>query len=73
MTRKAPLYELNRQLTEEDFQTYRAALSCLQGNILKSHGREATINVFLTFKPDKQLEVKQFLAEFSQKVTSAFE
>ena len=73
MTRKAPLYRLDRQLTEEDFQTYRTALSCLQGNILKSHGRKATINVFLTFKPDKQVEVKRFLVEFSQKVTSAFE
>jgi len=73
MTRKIPLYRLNRQLTPKDFQTYRAALSCLQGNILKSHGREATVNVFLTFKPDKQVEVKRFLAEFSQKVTSAFE
>ena len=43
---KIPLYMLDRPLTSADLFTYCNELAALQGNILKSHGREATVSVF---------------------------
>jgi hypothetical protein len=47
-----PLFRLSRPLSSRDFTTYESALSRLQGNILKSHGREFAQHVFLTFRPE---------------------
>ncbi|MBC7804695.1 MAG: peroxidase [Akkermansiaceae bacterium] len=47
-------------------------LAHLQGNILKSHGRNHTVDLFLTFKPDYQGAVRRWLGDFSRRyVTSA--
>jgi Dyp-type peroxidase family len=68
---KIPLYMLDRPLTSADLFTYCKELAALQGNILKSHGREATVSVFLTFKPGKVKEVKQLIHNLAKSVTSA--
>ena len=53
-TNKVPLFLLGRPLGAADIRRYDRELAVLQGNILKSHGREATASVFLTFKPGKR-------------------
>ncbi|MGC4042685.1 MAG: hypothetical protein QM758_02655 [Armatimonas sp.] len=47
-------------------------LANLQGNILKSHGRSRTVNLFLRFAAGKEKEVKQWIGDFTRRyVTSA--
>jgi deferrochelatase/peroxidase EfeB len=55
------LFQLDRPRTDADRTTYSAELSQFHANILKPHGRKAAVHLFLTFKPGKQSEVKQFL------------
>ena len=63
-----PLFVLEEPLSPADLKTYKAALNDLQGNILKSHGRDAALHVFLTFKTRRQREARQFLGEFADKI-----
>src|SRR5690348_14045171 len=65
-----PLFQLDHPLTNADLKAYKADLSLLQGNILKTHGRGAAVHQFLTFHPRKQKEVKEFLRKFAGRVTS---
>jgi Dyp-type peroxidase family len=59
-------------LTQFPVDPTAAALTDLQGNILKGHGRQFTFHLFLSFKPNKQKEVRNWLADFSAAfVTSA--
>ncbi|MGB5768396.1 MAG: peroxidase, partial [Crocosphaera sp.] len=52
---------------------YRPLVRDLQGNIIKSHGRENAVHLFLKFKDDQQDQVKEWLGEFTRKyVTSAW-
>lgn len=47
-------------------------LQCLQGNILKGHGRTETINLFFTIDPTKALEMRRALRELANyHITSA--
>src|SRR5262245_24561369 len=69
--KRTPLFSLQRPLTDADLSTYAAELELLQGNILKSHGREAAVYVFLTFNEGKRKEAKAFIHEFADRVTSA--
>jgi Dyp-type peroxidase family len=72
MSAKKPLFQVDHPLTGVNVnRTYKTELSRLQGNILKSHGREAAVNLFLTFQPGKQAEAKHFLRKFAREVTSA--
>jgi Dyp-type peroxidase family len=74
MVYEIPLHRLERPLSQADLTTYNAALSQLQGNILKSHGRAAAVHVFLNFHPGKQREARRFLARLAKRqVTSAVE
>lgn len=51
---------------------YQALLEDLQGNILKGHGRDHSVHLFLQWKPDKIAEAKQWIKNFTQTyVTSA--
>jgi Dyp-type peroxidase family len=68
-----PLSQLARPLFGPDFRTYGAALSNLQGNILKSHGRKAAVHVFLTFHKGAGEQAKSFLSGLAPKLTSAAE
>src|SRR5262249_15730482 len=68
-----PLFELDRPLGEAEVRAYGNDLENLQGNILKSHGRGAALHLFLSFKPGEEAEVKNFLRQFADKITSAAE
>ncbi|WP_013334260.1 Dyp-type peroxidase [Gloeothece verrucosa] len=51
---------------------YQVLLEDLQGNILKGHGRDYSVFLFLQWKPDDINAAKQWLQEFSKNyVTSA--
>src|SRR5437660_412439 len=72
MPKKKPrLFELDRPLARSAFTSHGPELKRLQGNILKGHARDAEVHLFLTFKPRKRNEAKQFLREFAGKCTSA--
>ena len=68
-----PLSELDRPLSGADFRTYGTALSHLQGNILKSHGRKAAVHLFLTFHARSAEQAKRALLRLADKLTSAAE
>ena len=47
-------------------------LQCLQGNILKGHGRTETVNIFFKLDPAKALQMKRVLRELANyHITSA--
>jgi len=66
-----PLFLLDRPLTNGDLVTYDEQLRQLQGNILKSHGRNETASIFLTFLPGQIDGVRDFLHTMARRVTSA--
>lgn len=71
MPTQKPLFDLDEPLSSPDFRTHERALKNLQGNILKSHGRDVAVHVFLIFKPRKRGEARQFLADFANRIISA--
>jgi len=46
---------------------YGGLLEDLQGNILRGHGRDHSVHLFVEFKPDKTIEVKQWIEDFAKK------
>ena len=51
---------------------YQKLLEDLQGNILKGHGRNHSVHLFIKFKPEKVAEAKKWIQEFADNyVTSA--
>ncbi len=57
---------------DPDDPKYALMLANLQGNILKSHGRDFTVNIFLSFTGTRKA-IKNWLADFTNRfVTSAF-
>lgn len=61
--------DLTKPLKITDADT--AFLEDLQGNILKGHGRENTINMFLQFDAASPDEAKQFIRDVADNVTSS--
>ncbi len=45
---------------------YKTLLADLQGNILRGHGREHSVHLFLQFLPDRTDAVKQWIQSFAQ-------
>lgn len=48
---------------------HRQTLTEIQGNILKGHGRDYTANIFITGKPNRNTQVKQWFNELSDAQT----
>jgi Dyp-type peroxidase family len=69
------LHELARPISQDELKKLlddpRKPLASLQGNILKSHGREQSACMFLRFKAGKMDDVKNWIRKFSERVTSA--
>lgn len=67
----------NREPIDHTNQQYQDVLQDLQGNILKSHGREESVHIFLTFpdprrEPQKTTALRQLIAQLAtQDITSA--
>ncbi|KAB8333255.1 Dyp-type peroxidase [Scytonema tolypothrichoides VB-61278] len=67
----------NREPIDHTDQQYQDVLQDLQGNILKSHGREECVHIFLTFpdprrEPQKTTALRQLIAQLAtQDITSA--
>lgn len=68
------LHAVATPLSSDDINTVQKAhLDDLQGNILKSHGRRHTANVFLRFKAGKVDQARAWLrGPLKQRITSAF-
>ncbi|GET43903.1 LysM peptidoglycan-binding domain-containing protein [Microseira wollei] len=66
--------EKNFQPIDQNDQQYQDVLQDLQGNILKGHGREHSVHLFLTFpnplNKDKIKAIKQAIAQIAQDITS---
>lgn len=68
-----PLFQFTSPLKASDVSGLTRSLNNLQGNLLKSHGRDRVANVFITFDGGALASAKQFVAAMSLHVTSANE
>jgi Dyp-type peroxidase family len=66
-----PLYMLNTPISEQQLQELAPALASLQGNILRGHGRDRSVHIFLHFKAGQETDVKKWIRELAEHVTSA--
>jgi len=66
-----PLFNKTDPIQATELDGYRSALESTQGNILKSHGRPHTFNVFLSFQGDKDA-LKTAVRALALNVTSAW-
>lgn len=62
----------NKDIIDQNDQQYEDVLRDLQGNILKSHGRDNSVHIFLTFPNpkdnlDKIRSLKQWIAQLANK------
>ncbi|MGF1933519.1 MAG: LysM peptidoglycan-binding domain-containing protein [Nostoc sp. ChiQUE02] len=62
----------NKEPIDQNDQQYQDVLQDLQGNILKSHGRDNSVHIFLTFPNpknnlDKIRSLKQWIAQLANK------
>jgi Dyp-type peroxidase family len=72
LNRTISLEDANRAGNPQDAETL-AMLSELQGNILKGHGRDATVNLFLSFEGLDVSSVRAFVANIGGQVTTALD
>jgi deferrochelatase/peroxidase EfeB len=54
-------------------EEHRLLMEDIQGNILKSHGRDHSRHLFIRFDPAKRREAKAWLTRMADEVTSAME
>ena len=45
---------------------YKTLLEDLQGNIIKGHGRNHSVHLFVQFKPGKQADAKKWIQGFAK-------
>src|SRR5262245_15263430 len=71
----ASLHELTKPI---DCNTFKALLEnpqrpleSLQGNILRGHGRDRSVHIFLRFKTGQETVVKKWIKELAERITSA--
>ena len=67
-----PLFQITTPLTPSDVTALKPALDNLQGNLLKSHGRDRVSHMFITFTGTLE-SARQFMAGMSRHATSANE
>lgn len=59
---------------EKEHKKYKALLNNIQGNIIKEHGRDYTVNLLLRFKEERSVtisEIKKKIRQFATQITSA--
>ncbi len=65
---------LDGPITNEQLQRLKSTstLNNLQGNILRSHGRDRSVHIFLRFRDEKRKEAKEWIAKIArERITSA--
>jgi Dyp-type peroxidase family len=65
------LHDLTDPLREDSLEKLQRPLKSLQGNILRGHGRDRAVHIFLQFKEDKRTEVKRWSRRLAKRITSA--
>lgn len=65
------LYERTRPIPQDDLEGLREQLEHMQGNILKGHGRDYTVHIFVRFHAPPEA-VKAWIHAFASRVTSAY-
>ena len=68
-----PFHEKDTTITEAQlaFPEVQRIMANLQGNILRPHGRDHAVHIFLEFRHDKMKEAKKWIQQISDVVTSA--
>lgn len=64
------LHDLKEPLRDNQLKMLHELLNNLQGNILRGHGRDKSVHMFLYFKEDKRHEVKQWIKQLADRITS---
>src|SRR6266478_7877438 len=71
----ASLYELKIPIDQKTLKALQEnpqkPLESLQGNILRGHGRDRSIHIFLSFKDGKKTDVKEWIKGLAERITSA--
>lgn len=67
----ANLHELLAPIHQHALKDLRKPLESLQGNILRGHGRERSVHIFLRFHDGEQTPVKQWISVLASRITSA--
>jgi deferrochelatase/peroxidase EfeB len=65
------LHELTDPISKDSLEKLQRPLKSLQGNILRGHGRDRAVHIFLQFKEGKQTDVKRWIRRLAQRLTSA--
>jgi Dyp-type peroxidase family len=63
-----PIYDGTLKKLQDDPQK---PLESLQGNVLRGHGRNRSVHIFLRFKAGQETAVKKWIKELAARITSA--
>src|SRR5918911_2004593 len=67
----ASLHELSDPICQDDLRRLRKPLESLQGNILRLHGRDRSVHIFLRFVHGRRTDVKRWIMKLAERITSA--